>query len=324
MADGQGSGPVRSVGGLDVVPVPGDGAEDVLVVTEGPHEGAVLTGTADGAVLRVAADGRRTTRIGDTGGRPLGLEHLPDGRVLICDARRGLVALDPATGRVEVLVDAVDGVPLRFCNNAAVAADGTIFFSDSSRLHGIDDWPKDVGRMTRTGRLLARRTDGSVEVLLDGLAFANGVALGPDDAWVAVAETGARRIRRLALTGPDAGAVGLLADGLAAYPDNLSTGADGVTWVAMAAPRDPVVERVQRAPQVVRRVLTSLPPALRPGPRPSIAAVALAPDGTIVREVEVTSAEALASFHMVTGVREHDGRLWMGSVEVGAVAALRL
>ena len=42
-----------------VLPVPGPGAEDVVVATHGPHEGSVFTGTEDGAIVRVAHDGER-------------------------------------------------------------------------------------------------------------------------------------------------------------------------------------------------------------------------------------------------------------------------
>ena len=78
-----------------------------------------------------------------------------------------------------------------FCNNAAVAGDGDIWFSDSSTVHPIEGWKTDFVEHTQTGRLLVPPTDGSVEVDLDGLAFANGVALAADESWVAVAETGA-------------------------------------------------------------------------------------------------------------------------------------
>src|SRR4051794_15580628 len=88
---------------LHVIPVPGAGAEDVLV-----GDGVVYTGTDDGSVHAVAEDGK-TSLVGTTGGRPLGLEWLPDGRLLICDADRGLLAMDLADGRTETLVAEVAG-----------------------------------------------------------------------------------------------------------------------------------------------------------------------------------------------------------------------
>lgn len=316
------TGPTRA-GDLEVVQVPGSGAEDVLVATGGPHEGAVYTGTEDGAVLRVSHDGRRVTRVGHTGGRPLGLEELPDGRLLVCDAHRGLLALDPGSGAVETLVTAVDGVPMRFCNNAAVAADGTVFFSDSSTRHGIAEWKQDFVRVTRTGRLLRRDPDGTVTVLLDGLAFANGVALATDGSWVAVAETAARTVVRLWLAGPRAGERDLLATDLPGYPDNIARGSDGLVWLALASPRDPVVEGLQRAPRWVRRAATSLPEAVQPAPKRVVHVRAVDGDGRVVHDIDLVGSDERRAFHMVTGVREHEGTVWLGSLHEAAVARLR-
>ena len=69
---------------------------------------------------------------------------------------------------------------LRICNNAAVAADGTIYFSDSTQRFDLEYYTADLIEHSGTGRLLRRTPDGEVDVLLDGLHFANGVALAPD------------------------------------------------------------------------------------------------------------------------------------------------
>src|SRR5690606_17122316 len=115
----------------------------------------------------------------------------------------GLLAVDLASGEVEELVKEVDGVPLRFTNNAAVAEDGTIYFSDSSRHYSIEDWKSDLIEHTLTGRLFRRTPDGTVTTLLDGLGLANGVALTADGDQVWVAETALRRIRRLDTAGSE-------------------------------------------------------------------------------------------------------------------------
>ncbi|HEV2796217.1 MAG TPA: SMP-30/gluconolactonase/LRE family protein, partial [Nocardioides sp.] len=154
-----------------VHPIPSMGAEDVLVGADG----TVWTGTEDGAVWALDPRTGSTRRVADTGGRPLGLELLPDGRLLVCDAGRGcLLAVDPASGTVEVLLDRLEGGPMRFCNNAAVAADGTIWFSDSSRRFGLGEWKADFAQDTATGRLVRRDPDGTGSVVLDGRRFANG------------------------------------------------------------------------------------------------------------------------------------------------------
>jgi sugar lactone lactonase YvrE len=305
---------------LTRVPVPGPGAEDVVVVTHGPDEGAVFTGTEDGNIFRVSHDGRRIDRVAHTGGRPLGLEIGPDGRLLVCDAHRGVLRIDTATGAVEPVTDSVAGRKMVFCNNAAVATDGTIWFSDSSTEFGIDKWKDDFVQDTRTGRLLRLTGDGAVEVVLSGLAFANGVALSAAEDYVAVAETAARTVVRRWLTGERAGQRDYLVRDLPGYPDNIARGSDGLIWVTIASPTDPVVERLHRAPLWLRRQVTRIPDRLQPKPKRTVHVQAYADDGTLVHDCSVDTDD----FHMVTGVREHDGRVWLGSLHEPALAVLEL
>lgn len=307
-----------------VIPVPGPGAEDVVVATSGPDAGAVFTGTEDGSIFRVSADGARVDLVGQTGGRPLGIEFAADGRLLVCDARRGLLWVDPATGDVELITAEVEGRAMVFCNNAAIAEDGTIWWSDSSTRFGIERWKDDFVQNTRTGRLLRRDPDGTVTVVLDGLAFANGVALSAEGDFVAVAETGARTVVRHWVSGPRAGTRDLLAEDLPGYPDNIARGSDGLIWITIASPTDPLVERLQKGPLALRRLATKLPEALQPKPKQTVRVVAYDAAGSLVHDIDLRPAEHGASYHMVTGVREHDGRLWMGSLHEPAIAVYDL
>jgi sugar lactone lactonase YvrE len=291
---------------LRVIAVPGRGAEDVVVA----GDDSVFTGTEDGVIHRVAPDGR-VKAVANTGGRPLGIELLPDGRLLVCDARRGLLAVDPSNGAIDDLAGG-----MRFCNNAAVATDGAIYFSDSSTVHTIDQWRAEMIEVTRTGRLLRRSPEGAVTILRDDLAFANGVALAADESFVAVAETATRAIARHWLTGRD----DFLVEELPGYPDNIARGSDGLIWVSIASPRDPVVERLQRGPRWIRRQIIRIPESLQPAPKRTVRVQAYDDDGRLVHDVTGDSAD----FHMVTGVREHNGRIWMGSLHEPAVAVLTL
>ena len=305
---------------LRVIAVPGMGAEDVLVLTSGPDAGAVVTGTDDGSIWRIRDDGRRIDRVAGTGGRPLGIEELPGGLLLVCDATLGLLRVDPADGSVEPLLLEVAGTPMVFCNNAAVAADGAIYFSDSSTHHGIEHWKRDFVEDTRTGRLLRLDPDGTVTVLEVGLAFANGVALAGDESFVAVAETAARTVVRHWLSGPRAGTRDHLVADLPGYPDNIARGSDELVWVTIASPADPLVERLQRGPMWLRRQVTRIPERLQPKPRNTVRVQAYDDAGTLVRDVSIDTPD----FHMVTGVREHEGRLWLGSLDEPAVAVVDL
>ncbi|NYG57812.1 sugar lactone lactonase YvrE [Nocardioides daedukensis] len=304
---------------LTVIPVPGPGAEDVVVATSGPDEGAVFTGTEDGSIFRISHDGIRIDRVADTGGRPLGIELLPDGALLVCDAHAGLLRVDPRDGALETLADSAEGAPFVFCNNAAVARDGGIWFSDSSTHFGIERWKNDLVQNTRTGRLL-HLAEGArePEVVLDDLAFANGVALAHDESFVAVAETAARSVVRHWLSGERAGQRDFLAQDLPGYPDNIARGSDSLIWVTIASPHDPVVDRLQSGPMWLRRAATRLPAALQPKPKRTVRVQAYDDSGRLVRDLDLDTPD----FHMVTGVREHEGRIWLGSLHEPAIAVV--
>ncbi len=137
------------------VPVPGRGPEDVAV----DKSGRVIYGLDDGRVMSSAPDGSDHRLIADTGGRPLGVEIHPDGRLIVCDANLGLPAIGDA--RVEVLADGYEGVPFRFTNNAAIGDDGSIYFTDTSRRFRLAYYRDDLFEHSNTGRLFRRLSSAS-------------------------------------------------------------------------------------------------------------------------------------------------------------------
>ncbi|WP_206796424.1 SMP-30/gluconolactonase/LRE family protein [Amycolatopsis sp. MtRt-6] len=296
-------------GEVTLYPVNGHGPEDVVV----DAEGRVYTGVDDGRILRLSPDGQRIDVIADTGGRPLGLELYGDDELLICDARAGLLVVPLPGGSPSVLATSALGLDFVFCNNAAVAADGTIYFTDSSRRFGIANWRDDLIEQTAGGRLLRRTPDGSIDLLLDGLQFANGVALAPDESFVAVAETGACRVSRVWL---DDGRSDVFVDGLGGFPDNIATGTDGLIWITQASPRVAALDVARRLPAFVRAGIRRLPTSLQPRPGREVGVLGVAPDGRVVHSYR----GEIPGFRMLVGVREWRGRLYFGSLEESAIA----
>lgn len=300
---------------LTIVDVPAFSAEDVAVATRGRDEGAVFTGTDDGSIWRIR--GANVEKVADTGGRPLGIEIDGDGRLLVCDAQKGLLRVDTASGGVETVATSAAGQDFVFCNNAAIAADGTVWFSDSSARFGIEEWKHEMLHATRTGRLIKLTTDGTMQVVRDGLSFANGVAINAAETFVVVAETVGRTVVRHWFDGrPD----DHLATDLPGYPDNVSRGSDGLIWVTIASPTDPVVEALHHTPHALRSVALRIPERLQPKAKRSVRVQAYDDHGTLVHDVDLRSPD----YHMVTGVREHEGTVWLGSLEEPRVASFRL
>lgn len=302
----------RSISAERVISVPGVGPEDVVV----RPNGMVWTGLENGQIVSVDPQDGSVELVTNTGGRPLGLENHPDGGLVICDTERGLLHLDPA-GSLTVLTDTVDGRRMIATNNAAVAKDGTIFFTDSSQHFEVPDFRGDLIEHDPTGRLLKRDPDGTVTVLMDDLSFANGVALLADESTVIVAETGGYVMRQLHLP---TGETALFGPTLPGFPDNLSLGDDGLVWVALASPRNPMLDFLLPRAPILRRLLWALPQALQPQPASLIQVQGYDADGNLVHDLSGKHPQ----FGMATGVRQAGDRLWLGSLTSSTIASVRL
>lgn len=292
-------------------PAGGAGPEDVVA----DAEGFVHTGLADGRIRRFAPDGTAATTIAATGGRPLGVELHPEDGLIVCDAHRGLLHVD-GRGTVHEWATEYEGERFLFTNNAAVASDGTVYFSDTSRRWPIEEFNADILEQSATGRLFARHPDGAVELLADGLGFANGVALAGDETVVFVAETARYRIQRLDLA---TRALTPWVEALPGFPDNL-TSHDGIVWVAMPRPRDKALDAIVPRP-FARRVVHALPHALQPKPSRHGFVLGLSEvDGSVLHNLQDTTG----SVAVTTSARVAGGRLLIGSLTEPTVAVLDL
>jgi len=295
--------------------LPGFGPEHVTV----DGKGYVLTGLADGRIVRVGPAGD-TEVIADTGGRPLGLEPYGDDALVVCDAERGLLRV-PLSGSadVEVLCDTVAGERLVFCSCPAVASDGTIYFSQSSRRFDLAHYKGDLLEHSSTGRVM-RYSGKTVDVVADGLNFANGVLLAPDGSTLDVAETGAYQITRIQLSGARSGQTSVLAGSLPGFPDNLTAGPDGLTWIGMASPRDALLDfLLPRAPWL-RSAVWAVPDRLQPKPKNMAWALAIDATGAVVHDLRGWDV----GYHEVTAVCVHDGKLYLASIDAGTLAVADL
>jgi sugar lactone lactonase YvrE len=255
-----------------------------------------------------------------TGGRPLGLRFAPDGRLMVADAARGLLAVD-REGRVETLSTEEGGTPYRLTDDLDVARDGTVYFTDASSRFGLGDSIADLVTHHALGRLLAfdPRTRAT-RLLLGGLYFANGVALAPDESFLLVVETGTYRIRRYWLQGPRAGAADVFVDNLPAIPDGVSSNGRDRFWVSLVAPRDPLLDGSHPHPWM-KKALLRLPTLVRPGPKRYGFVLGLDLEGRVVTNLQDPSG---STFALVTNAVEHSGRLYLGTLSDEAIGRLAL
>lgn len=70
--------------------------------------------------------------------------------------------------------------------------------------------------------------------MLDGLYFANGVAVSPDQSFVLVAEMVRYRVRRYWLDGLERGTVDTFVENLPGFPDNIRSNGKGTFWIGLS------------------------------------------------------------------------------------------
>ena len=280
-------------------------------------EGRVYTGVADGRILRFNRDGTQRTEWARLTTRPLGMQFDQEGNLLVCANSQGLLSVG-RDGAARVLTDGVDGTKFRSVNELDIAADGTVYFSETTTRWTIEQYRNALFEHQPDGRLLAYdpRTQ-QTRVVFNGLYFANGVALSLGQEFVLVAETGAYRVRRVWLTGAHAGQSDIFADNLPGFPDNLSTTADGRFWVALPTPRNALLDRTMPHP-FLRKVIARLPQSWQPAPQRYGFIIALDKDGHVVENLQ----DPGGNFAEITSVWEQDGRLYLGSLSENALAVM--
>ena len=96
------------------------GPEDV---TSG-HDGRLYATSTAGTVLQIDGFGN-VVAFADVGGRPLGIETDADGSLVVANAYIGLQRISP-DGNFVTLLSEVDGKPLVYADDLAIANDGSV------------------------------------------------------------------------------------------------------------------------------------------------------------------------------------------------------
>lgn len=142
-----------------------------------------------GRLFRIAPDGGWTLAA-EYDGEPNGLAFHHDGRGFLADHRRGLMAVDPATGQVTPVLGRVRREGFKGLNDLVFAANGDLYFTDQGQT-GLQD---PTGRVWRL-----RAATGHLECLIDNVPSPNGLVLTRGDKALLLAVTRANQIWRLPL-----------------------------------------------------------------------------------------------------------------------------
>lgn len=297
------------------------GPEDAAI---GP-DGLLYITSHEGIVLKYDPVSGDVAKFADTGGRPLGLEFGPAGTLYVADAYRGLLEIS-GEGQITVLADTTtSGSAIDYADDVDVAPDGSVYFTDASTKFGARQsggtLPAsflDLMEHGPHGRVLHYNpATGETTTVLEGLSFANGIALTANGAHALVVETGTYSILKIALSGdakPE-----ILADNLPGFPDNINRNRDGTFWFGLVSPRSSVADAVAGWPSL-RKIIMRLPGFMRPAAQRYGFVVKINEAGDILETLQDPSGD----YALTTGlIEDADGTRYITSLTEPDLAILK-
>jgi sugar lactone lactonase YvrE len=187
-----------------------------------------------GGVAHVRPDGITTLYAGSkpdgSALKPNGIALRRDGSFLIADLGTdtgGVFSLN-RDGRVDTILDRLDGEPLPPTNFVTQDRDGRIWITVSTRLV-----PRALGyRKTCDDGFVILIDDHGPRIVADGLGYTNECAIDPQHRWLYVNETFGRRMSRFALLAEGLGRREIVTEfGAGTFPDGLAFDSEGALWV---------------------------------------------------------------------------------------------
>tara|TARA_R110001592_G_scaffold309612_1_gene583932 strand:- start:779 stop:1888 length:1110 start_codon:yes stop_codon:yes gene_type:complete len=313
----------KKLANLDTLSLHGQqGPEDFALASDG----TIATATHSGNILLLKPGAERFEPWINTGGRPLGIEFDTQGNLLVADAEKGLLAID-SQSEITVLSNEVNGSKIVYADDVDVAQNGMIYFTDATTKFSTQEFGGtlaasllEVLEHAGNGRLLAYDPKSkATTVLLDGLVFANGVAVSHDQQSVLVNETGSYRVLRYWLSGPKATQIDILIDNLPGFPDNIAQSPTGGYWLGFASPRSKSLDALADSP-FLRKVMQRLPAFMRPGTKDYGHVIKIDENGQVIMDLQ----DASGAYPFTTGVLETNDALYISSLTADNVGRKKL
>jgi gluconolactonase len=152
-------------------------------------------------------------------GWPNGLKFHKDGRIFICCYKKGLLVLDPKSGRIDTVLGSIYSEGFKGLNDLHFASNGDLYFTDQGQT-GIAD---------PSGRVFRLRANGALDRLAQNVPSPNGITLSTTEKHCYVAATRSQQIWRLPLMADGSvtkAGVAIQLSGGAAGPDGIEMDVD--------------------------------------------------------------------------------------------------
>lgn len=218
---------------------------------EGPvcdEEGNLfVTDIPFGRIFRIDPAGAWSV-VAEYDGQPNGMKLLSGTELLVTDYRRGLVAVDIASGGTRGYLGHRNSEGFKGLNDLVFDSRGNVYFTDQGQ----------TGMHDPTGRVYRLGADGRLDCLLANGPSPNGIALSPDERFLFVAMTRGNCVWRMPLLAD--GSISKAGQFFTSYgpsgPDGLAVDADGrvivcnpgLGWAWVLSPRGEPVELLRTEP----------------------------------------------------------------------------
>ncbi|MFK0693030.1 SMP-30/gluconolactonase/LRE family protein [Mesorhizobium sp. IMUNJ 23033] len=247
------------------------------------HDGRLwLCNWGTGEIIAVDAEGNSEVVLTVPAALPYSIDWLPDGRLLVVSGREGLLLRREPDG---TLVTHADLRPLSKSpwNEIVVDGRGNIY------VNGGGPAPA-PGEHFGPGTIVLITPDGTIRQVAENIAFANGMAVTPDNKTLIVAESHANRLTAFDIGG-DGGLANrrVWADLGNGFPDGISLDAEGAVWYADVPNRHCV--RVREGGEVLQTIVVD---------RGCFACMLGGPDG---KTLFIVAAEWRGFEHMISDAR---------------------
>lgn len=259
----------------------------------------------------------------NTNGRPLGIEFDEQGQLWVADAFKGLLRISPK-GEITTMVNKLDGALINYADDVDIASNGFVYFSDASEKFAARDHGTyaasllDINEHGGHGRILEYNpATNRVEILAEGINFANGVTLSHDEQFVLFNETGSYRVLRVGLYGDQRGQISTVIDNLPGFPDNIAKTNNGLYWLGLVSPRNAMLDALSDSPRI-RKIIERLPSFLRPQAEDYGHIIALNDQGEVIHNLQ----DPTGHYGQTTGALAIGNKLYVSSLHETALGVI--